>query len=67
MCDVCRVTAATGSVGKMMNDVCEPCGLKMASCKHNEGERYEDFDADSCCYLVWRCKECSFCTVDDMP
>lgn len=68
LCDVCHASPVIGSVGKYegLNEVCEPCGMKMEACKHPEGERYQDFDADGCGYYVWRCTECRWCVMDNM-
>lgn len=69
LCDVCHASPVVGFVGKYhgLNEVCEPCGTRMETCKHKEGDRNQKYDADGCGYYVWCCDECGWCVMDDMP
>ncbi len=40
---------------------------KMATCKHESGQRFQMHDSDGCGYYLWVCDQCGFEQVDDMP
>jgi hypothetical protein len=65
---ICRTCGnpATHAVG-LLNAVCEPCADAMIACRHEEGTRHMEYDADGIGYFLWTCDECGYCEHDDMP